>query len=879
MRLSIWLFFSVLLIHTCIAQRDKNITGTVLDTLQNPISFANVVAYHLQKDTVMLSFAQTDEKGAFSLSVPDSLNEVYLRVSLLGYQDTWKKIILTKNNYLVSEPIVLHSTAVQIQDILVVDKRTFNASGDTLTINVNTFRDSTEKNIEDLLKKIPGFDVDQEGKIYFKGKQIQRIAIEGEDIVKQNYQIISRNFSARAIEDIQVISNFSENPLLANAHGQDKETVLNLRLDEKHKNTWSKQIDVYTSYPFLYDVYANIGMISKNLKTINFVNANTLSRNKIADFSHRPQRTILPDLFNANHTWITLYQTPFSSIEPFLYQNHQGYSINTATSYKFSPRTTLKFTGYGNIQEQHFTEKQDMQNAGIFITGDKKTAQLKKIPFSDIELAHFLPKKYFLTYTASYKQIQNNESQSQNMNIFQNHTELKSKNIFHSQHISYTQNIKKKYIFRHQVKYLYSDQTLNYVLYQYPAQKFPLTNYFADTISQNIGLPQNNIIVQSDVFARKMRYSVAYMYLFQGIQSHIKTQPNIIQDSTFTNNNNNTLQMACFSTYKEITWGKFFVHTELKPYFLLWNYSHKESLYQKKSLYTILPDIRIVYKPFSLNYSYQIQPMDIQKLYTGYTFTGSGSLSRGTALLYPAHIHTGVFSHYYDRYTKGIMMNNLILYTVQKGVMATYTQIDSIYTLSQLYPEAVQQTVISWQSIFSKVFFKYRWAINFFLSAFQSENQNFLYGIPIHTQQRLLMAHFKAYLLPRKVFYFGLGSKMQYTSTQNKITDTPLLFAQRIYQIEPYFYTHLRYKKWTFSTKGLYFLNYNNYFSVPFALPWMHIEGAYAAVKKNYNISLKCENIFNHKQWLTNSVTMFTNQQSFIPMRGRMYILNFTYTL
>jgi hypothetical protein len=271
--------------------------------------------------------------------------------------------------------------------------------------------------------------------------------------------------------------------------------------------------------------------------------------------------------------------------------------------------------------------------------------------------------------------------------------------------------------------------------------------------------------------------------------------------------------------------------------------------------------------------------MDIQKLYTGYTFTGSGSLSRGTALLYPAHIHTGVFSHYYDRYTKGIMMNNLILYTVQKGVMATYTQIDSIYTLSQLYPEAVQQTVISWQSIFSKVFFKYRWAINFFLSAFQSENQNFLYGIPIHTQQRLLMAHFKAYLLPRKVFYFGLGSKMQYTSTQNKITDTPLLFAQRIYQIEPYFYTHLRYKKWTFSTKGLYFLNYNNYFSVPFALPWMHIEGAYAAVKKNYNISLKCENIFNHKQWLTNSVTMFTNQQSFIPMRGRMYILNFTYTL
>lgn len=882
-------FYFLLYPYSCIAQ--KQVSGKVTDSLQKPVPFANIVAYHTGKDTLMLAFAQSNPNGEFKLSVHDSTQKLALRVSFLGYREVWKEITLTTSKYTLPEPVILLSTAVQFNDVFVVDKQTFNESGDTLTINANAFKDSTEKNIEDLLKKIPGISVDEKGKIKYQNKDIRRITIEGDDIAKYNYQIISRNFSARPIQDIQIISNFSENPLLAGVHGQNKETILNLKLDDKSKNVWSKQIDIYAAYPFLYDAYLNVGMISKKLKTINFVDANTMSRERISEFNielPNQKNELFSDALSLKHTWIQLFQSNILNVEPFLYLNHEGYCVNSIALYKFNPKTTLKYTAYLNTNQQSFTEKQNLHNAGIFISGDRKLSQNKQIPFGDIELTYFPSKKHFFTYTSSYKQIRNRELENQAMNIFQNQADLNTNTILNMHKMTYTHPVKNKYLIQHQAKYTYYTQKINYDLELFPEQKFPTTNTYTGKIQQNFSIPQHNFTLQSDLFTPKVRYSVGYSHLSQDLQTDINTSPNFLNNAPdFINRSKYVLHQAGFSAFKESRWKKFTLTTEIKPYMAQWKHIRLDSLQQSNTVFAILPNIRLGYtftkkqtkNILGVSYKYEISPSELRNLYTGYVFTSARNITRGVDVLYPSHNHVWSLSYSVNNFSKGISMINTLVYFTQKGLNAHYTQIDSIYTLSQVYPEQTMFSQIMLNSMLSKVFFKYRWAISCSAIGSQTENQNFLYGIPMMSMYRNAVFNIKAYLLPRKVFYFGIGSQVQYSYTQNMVRETPFRFSQYTYQISPYYDTHVRYKKWRFSTQGTYFLNYNNTFTTSFLLPWMSAECSYYATKTNWNIVFKCENLFNHTQWLTNSINTFTNQQSFIPMRGRVFVLNFIYTL
>lgn len=877
-----FLFCFILFTRYSTAQ-SKQITGKVTDSLQKPIPFANVMAYNIQdKDTIMLTFTQTNESGEFKLSVASSIQTLTLRVSMLGYAEVWQTVTPTSDNYTLPKPIRLLSSAIQFQDVFVVDKKTFNASGDTLTINANAFKDSTEKNIEDLLKKIPGFSVGEKGEIKYKEKTISRITIEGEDITKKNYQIISRNFSARPVEDIQVIQNYSDNPLLAGVPGQDKETVLNLKLNEKYKNIWNASIDLYAAYPFLYDLNGNINMISKKLKTINFIDAGTISRNNsninLDPFS--PQNTDATNNLatSINYTSINLYQDPITDIESFLYQNYQNYRINTSANYKINPKTTLKWTAHWNTYDKNFTEQQNEYNFAAFITGNRKLSQNQKMPFGDIEISYFPNKKHFFTHTSTYNYTQNTETENQNTNIFNYQANAYTNRTIHTHKTSYTHKTN-KYTFRHQVQYAHFEQETSFNLYQSPAKKFPIIDTLADTIQENKFVPVDNLHYQTDIFTKKMRYTIEYHHLFQSLQSNIQSLPySLPQNNLFTNQSKYRLQKACFSTYKEIKIKYFTLFAQLKPCFMQWKYISYNNLPATNTVFTLLPSIRVSYKGLGLGYQYQLYPQEWYNLYSGYVFRSTRSLYGGTNLIYPTHNHSIILFMNYNNYSKGIMTYNSISYGIQKGLFGNYLQIDSTYTLSKIYSEQITVPQITVYSMFSKIFYEHRWGIGATIFGFQNQTQNFFYGIPITAAQRLISAHINVYLLPRKVFNFSIGLTTQYTQVYNRFLDLPVKITTETYQIFPKSEAYVRYKKWKFFTKILYFLNYNNYFNTPFLLPWTQLECTYTLPYKNASLSLQCENLFNHTKWQTNTISSFSNQQNFIPLRGRVFLLNFAYS-
>jgi hypothetical protein len=85
---------------------------------------------------------------------------------------------------------------------------------DTIEYNAQTFSNGTEKNVEELLKKLPGITVQSDGKIKFGNREVERVMIENDDLFEKGYQTLTQNMPSKPLDKVQVLQNYSKNKLL-----------------------------------------------------------------------------------------------------------------------------------------------------------------------------------------------------------------------------------------------------------------------------------------------------------------------------------------------------------------------------------------------------------------------------------------------------------------------------------------------------------------------------------------------------------------------------------------------------------------------------------------------------------------------------------------
>ncbi len=147
------------------------IKGYVKDSLGNPLSFANV--FSQEKDnTLILAFATTDDNGYFLLetSRPKTL---VIKATILGYNA--QELVFEENAVLpqlIEFKLFTHDLI--LKEAVVIGNGRVIEKSDTVTFKADAYRDSTERNLEELLKKIPGIDVDKNGTITVKGQPIKK---------------------------------------------------------------------------------------------------------------------------------------------------------------------------------------------------------------------------------------------------------------------------------------------------------------------------------------------------------------------------------------------------------------------------------------------------------------------------------------------------------------------------------------------------------------------------------------------------------------------------------------------------------------------------------------------------------------------------------
>lgn len=210
------------------------LTGRVFDETQNDWMVAAGVKLLNPKDSTLIKGALTDRKGRFSLSGID--RESYLlQVSFVGYEHFVTRVTLDSDTKDIGR-ISLKASATVLQGVKVEGKAApVVMKTDTVQFNADAFRTRQNASVEDLLRKIPGVEINDDGKISYNGEAIERIELDGRDFFSSNPTMATRNLPSSMIRNVQFVDKKSDRARLTGMDDGEREKVLNLTVKEDKK--------------------------------------------------------------------------------------------------------------------------------------------------------------------------------------------------------------------------------------------------------------------------------------------------------------------------------------------------------------------------------------------------------------------------------------------------------------------------------------------------------------------------------------------------------------------------------------------------------------------------------------------------------------------
>lgn len=225
-------FLALALVTKVSAQQKVSFSGEVRDSLGIPLEFANVLAIDTIKNT-MAGFTVTNQQGQFKLSLEK--DKVYnIKVSFIGFLPFEKVFKATESNE-IPYGIVLKTDAQQLGDVEVVSEMPVLIQGDTITYKAEVFTQGNERKLEDVLKDLPGFEVDADGGVTIQGQSVNKVLVDGKEFFEGDTKLATKNLPANVVDKVQVLQNFNDiSPL--NGVNNSEQIALNIQLKEDKKN-------------------------------------------------------------------------------------------------------------------------------------------------------------------------------------------------------------------------------------------------------------------------------------------------------------------------------------------------------------------------------------------------------------------------------------------------------------------------------------------------------------------------------------------------------------------------------------------------------------------------------------------------------------------
>ena len=220
-----FLFFSIA------SYGQVKLEGVVKDSLKVPLESASLVAID-QKTNNLESYVLTDINGKYKLNLKNNSN-YKIQVSYIGLRTINENLDTKEVNIL--KDFVLRSD-IALDEVIV--KMPIVVRGDTLIYDADSFKNGSERKLEDIIDKLPGVEINESGQIEVEGKVVNKLMVNGKDFFDGDTKIGTKNIPSSAVDKIQVLRNYAEVGQLSGVRNNQNNFAINIKLKQGKESFW-----------------------------------------------------------------------------------------------------------------------------------------------------------------------------------------------------------------------------------------------------------------------------------------------------------------------------------------------------------------------------------------------------------------------------------------------------------------------------------------------------------------------------------------------------------------------------------------------------------------------------------------------------------------
>lgn len=208
--------------------------GRAVDTLAAPLASSTVMLLNA-KDSALVNYTRTGENGAFSFKNVKAGNYI-LKISFVGFIPYTRVVNPPAEAVVELGDVKLKPITRELFEVVVkTAKAPLTIRGDTIEYNASSFKVPPGSTVEDLLRKLPGVQVDQDGNIRAQGQEVKKVTVDGKSFFGNDPKLATKNLQAEAITKVQVYNDKTEQAKLTGVEDGKKEKTVNLELKEEFK--------------------------------------------------------------------------------------------------------------------------------------------------------------------------------------------------------------------------------------------------------------------------------------------------------------------------------------------------------------------------------------------------------------------------------------------------------------------------------------------------------------------------------------------------------------------------------------------------------------------------------------------------------------------
>ncbi len=238
MKRLLFIVITVLVGASGIAAWAAAIRGRAVDAKdKSALADATVRLLRATKDSTFVNGTTADANGNFSFSGIGS-GKYIVAVSYIGYNTAKKNVTVGGENVTIGD-IELGESSIMLKETTIVGVKTeITVKEDTVEYNADSYKTQPNAVVEDLLKRLPGVEVDSEGKITAQGKEVKKILVDGKEFFADDPKVASKNIPVEMVDKLQVVDRKSDLARLTGVDDGEDETVINLTVKKGMNNGW-----------------------------------------------------------------------------------------------------------------------------------------------------------------------------------------------------------------------------------------------------------------------------------------------------------------------------------------------------------------------------------------------------------------------------------------------------------------------------------------------------------------------------------------------------------------------------------------------------------------------------------------------------------------